>query len=290
MTTENENTEINNYMFPACSYMLGLGGKTEDNSIIAFENVLKEENKCTRGLLVIKLSEDQNSTDQEAMLITPKEYDDGRPGVQLSDKLVSFEDTYVTVEGNNFHYKNMELACENDICLLITKDEKKEILKLNNQVIEFLKMNLIAQTIKIVIVDKKLCLSHVSIRNVTPLNAYVNWTHELIFENNVEFILGEPDIDFDDDSEKSKWISENSYLVKETKKYPLSTCSLSQLNDKIYLVIKSEDKDDILLGYIIPSSENKSDEDEKNKDNLHTIKEENSNEENVNEINEVVNQ
>ena len=73
MTSENENS----YMFPACNYMLGLGGKkpNDENNIVAFEHVLEEQNKdLIRGLLLIKVNND--STEQEAMLITPQPFSD----------------------------------------------------------------------------------------------------------------------------------------------------------------------------------------------------------------------
>lgn len=247
--TENMTENTNNLKFPACTYLLGLGGLRDDNSIVAFENVLNESN-IKRGLLLVKISENKENNEQEAMLITPKAFSNDREGLQLGDKLVNFADTYLEIENIIYEYKNIEIACKDEHSMLVTKDKKEELLKLNNKVIEFLKMNLVANTLKIVIIDKKLALSSVSIRNVVPIDATINWSEEIIYEKEWKFEMGNPDTEISDSQEHSKWISENSYLIKDNQKYPLSRCELSQLNDKIYLVIKESNNDDILIGYI----------------------------------------
>ena len=55
-------------------------------------------------------------------------------------------------------------------------------------------------------------------------------------------------------NEKSKWISENSFLFKDNIKHKLADCQLAQSDNKLYIVIRQQNKDDILLGYVIHSS------------------------------------
>lgn len=256
----------NSYMFPTCNYMLGLGGKKPDNenNIIAFENVLKEENKdLIRGLLLIKINNE--STDQEAMLITPQPFNDDREGLQLGNKKVSFEDTHMNLENQIFEYKNMEIAYTIDEntkehkSILLTKNKKEEIIQLNTKVIEFFQMNYVAKTIKIVIVNNELALSQVNIQNVTPILSSVDWTKKIIYEDGVNFenadIKNYSETNNDTESnEKSKWISENSFLFKDNIKHKLADCQLAQSDNKLYIVIRQQNKDDILLGYVIHSS------------------------------------
>lgn len=264
MTSENEIS----YMFPACNYMLGLGGKkaNDENNIVAFENVLEEQNKdLIRGLLLIKVNNE--SADQEAMLITPQPFTDGQDGLQFGNKKVSFEDSHMKLEEQIFEYKNMEIAYTVDKTtkehksILVTKDEKKEIIQLNTKVIEFFQMNYMARTIKIVIANSELALSQVNIQNVTPVLASVDWTEKVIYEEGVHFENAdiknytEPEND-SEGVEKSKWISENSFLFKDGIKYKLADCQLAQSNNKLYIVIRQQNKDDddILLGYVIPAA------------------------------------
>ena len=118
-----------------------------------------------------------------------------------------------------------------------------------------------ARTIKIVIADGELALSQVNIQNVTPVLASVDWTEKIIYEEGVHFENAdtknytEPENNSESD-EKSKWISENSFLFKDGVKYKLADCQLAQLNNKLYIVIRQQNKDDddILLGYVIPAS------------------------------------
>ena len=250
MSNENNETDQSQYLFPACTYLLGLGAKKEDGSIVAFDDVLKEDN-CKRGLLIVKISEDKEATNQEALLISPEPFTDGdTEGVQLDNKPVVFEDNKVIIDGVGHEYKNMELGVEKNKVYLLSKDDKTKILELTIKVIEFLQMHLVGQTVRLAVIDGNLSLSLIAIRNVTPINANVIWTENVVLEEGVTLDLG---VTEESDPEKrAKWISENSYLNKDNNKYALSECGLSQLEKKIFVAVKKEGQDDIIMGHITP--------------------------------------
>ena len=150
---------------------------------------------------------------------------------KLDGSNIKFTEKNIVVDNKNtYTFNELAIVLEDEECYLIIVSTKEKIWNLPNEVISFLKMDLVKINYALTIINQKPYIIEVSTRNTIGINQKINWNKELTLSTNdkdniVDFYYKE--------SNNDREALDLSYFMKHNSKYYFKDCYLSKYDNKI---------------------------------------------------------